>query len=53
MSDSNFMSAELLDDVWQTIPKAFEGFGGKILLVGVTYHSASKKHECIIENMQK
>ena len=32
-------------------PKAFEGFGGKILLVGVTYHSASKKHECIIETL--
>jgi len=26
VSDSNFMSAELLDDVWQTIPKAFEGY---------------------------
>ncbi len=26
VSDSNFMSAELLDEVWQTIPRAFDAY---------------------------
>lgn len=34
-------------------PKAFEDFGGRILLVGITYHSGSKKHECRIEEYKK
>ena len=31
--------------------KALEGYSGNILLVGVNYDKASKKHQCVIEEM--
>lgn len=31
---------------------AFEGFHGKVLLVGINYNRKTKKHECEIEEMQ-
>jgi hypothetical protein len=30
-------------------PKAFEGYTGNILLVGVSYDKKTRKHECVIE----
>ena len=32
---------------------ALKDYRGKILLVGINYNKTTKKHECIIENMQK
>ena len=29
--------------------KAFEGYSGKVLLVGINYDKETKKHECEIE----
>lgn len=33
-------------------PQALKDYGGKILLVGITYDSKSKKHTCRIEAYQ-
>lgn len=30
-------------------PQVLEGFGSEILLVGISYHVKSKKHDCVIE----
>ena len=32
-------------------PEALQHYGGKILLVGITYHAGSKQHECRIEEL--
>lgn len=32
---------------------ALKDYRGKILLVGINYNKTTKKHECIIENIQK
>jgi hypothetical protein len=32
-------------------PKALEGYGSDILLVGINYDEKTKKHDCVIEKM--
>ncbi|MCQ2192848.1 MAG: ATP-binding protein [Paludibacteraceae bacterium] len=36
----------------QNYPQALQGYTGDLLLVGVNYNKADKKHECKIEHMQ-
>jgi len=33
-------------------PKALEGYGGRLLLVGINYDRDKKKHSCVIEEWQ-
>lgn len=32
--------------------QALEGYAGEILLVGISYDKASKKHQCVIERVE-
>ena len=32
-------------------PKAFEGYTGNVLLVGVSYDKKTRQHECVIEKI--
>jgi hypothetical protein len=33
-------------------PKALEGYGSDILLVGINYDEKTKKHDCVIEKRE-
>ena len=34
-------------------PEVFEGYGSEVLLVGISYDRADKKHSCVIEEWEK
>lgn len=34
-------------------PDVLEGYGGKVLLVGINYKKETKKHECVIETWEE